>query len=85
LSALLLQERSLFDGVHVRLQRDVAEHYATLAKVVEATSEAYEARDAADMNASQLQLELSLEQSKLDAGIIAVHGRVDQHIELARK
>ncbi len=53
--------------------------------MVEAANEAYEAHDAADMEIARIQLQLSVERSKFDAGIVAVHSAVDAEVEKARR
>jgi hypothetical protein len=80
----LRQERSVFEGVYAKLERELAEKKRAMAALIESSNQAYEARDLAQMEAAKIQQESNAERIVFEQQLAAMDAAVDAEVESAR-
>lgn len=73
----LRQERSVFDSVYKRMETQLAEKKRQMAAIIEASNQAYEARDAAQLEIAAVQQSLARERQQYEEAIIELNRQIE--------
>lgn len=81
----LRQERSVFESVYGKLEKELGEKKRAMATLIESSNQAYEARDLANMEAAKIQQEANAERVVFEHQLEAMDAAVDAEVDAAKQ
>jgi chromosome segregation ATPase len=80
----LRQERSVFEGVLRKLEKEIVDKKRATAALIETANQSYEGRDRAAMEISRIQQEVNAERLAFEAHLAAMDAAIDADTDAAR-
>lgn len=80
----LRQERTVFEGVYRKLEKELGERKRAMAALIESSNQAYEARDMAHMEIAKIQQEMNSERVSFETRLSAIDASMDAEADAAK-